>query len=298
MFKLSYELGEPMNMTDYINWISYLEPTEFIVPDYKNDSEKTIEAAKEWSNFNFGPGMVKIGVVHGETYLDYCKCYLELTKTVDKIAFSFEDFFTKYIADPKDLAGARSTVLSMMIRDGIIEEELPHHILGCLHPNEYLWYVDLKWIESADTSNPVIEGIINGRYTIDRVTNYVKLPTLLADIVADKFHKKIEDDILYNIDWFRGQLMKKILLDPEREIVKNPDREIVKNPDRPSRYSSREVHGMDVIDLIKHWDLNFNEGNILKYLLRDKDEDVLDMEKIEIYAARELKHIRYEKETK
>ena len=60
---------------------------------------------------------------------------------------------------------------------------------------------------------------------------------------------------------------------------------------RPERYASREVAGMDVIDLIKYWNLNFNEGNILKYLLRDKGEDVSDMQKIVDYAKRELKYI-------
>jgi len=59
---------------------------------------------------------------------------------------------------------------------------------------------------------------------------------------------------------------------------------------KPKRYSSREVNGMDVIDLVKHWNLNFNEGNILKYLLRDKGEDVSDLEKIIDYAKREIKH--------
>jgi hypothetical protein len=47
---------------------------------------------------------------------------------------------------------------------------------------------------------------------------------------------------------------------------------------------------MDVIDLVKHWNLNFNEGNILKYLIRDKGQDVEDLEKIINYAKRELEH--------
>ena len=47
---------------------------------------------------------------------------------------------------------------------------------------------------------------------------------------------------------------------------------------------------MDVIDLVKHWNLNFNEGNILKYLLRDKGEDISDLKKIIDYAQREIKH--------
>ena len=60
---------------------------------------------------------------------------------------------------------------------------------------------------------------------------------------------------------------------------------------RPERYATREVNGMDVIDLCKHWNLNFNEGNILKYLLRDKGEDVSDMGKIIDYATREKEYL-------
>ena len=72
----------------------------------------------------------------------------------------------------------------------------------------------------------------------------------------------------------------------------NHEQELLDSFEKPDRYKTREVNGMDVIDLCKHWDLSFNEGNILKYLLRDKGEDVLDMEKIIDYANRELKHLK------
>ena len=64
--------------------------------------------------------------------------------------------------------------------------------------------------------------------------------------------------------------------------------------EKPKRYKDREVNGMDVIDLCKHWNLNFNEGNILKYLLRDKGERQSDLIKISDYAERELNHIKNE----
>jgi hypothetical protein len=57
--------------------------------------------------------------------------------------------------------------------------------------------------------------------------------------------------------------------------------------DFPNRYSSREVNGMDVIDLCKHWNLILTEGNILKYLLRDKGQNISDMGKIIDFASRE-----------
>ena len=43
--------------------------------------------------------------------------------------------------------------------------------------------------------------------------------------------------------------------------------------------------------MIKILNLNFNEGNILKYLLRNKGEDISDLEKIIAYAEREKEHL-------
>lgn len=57
---------------------------------------------------------------------------------------------------------------------------------------------------------------------------------------------------------------------------------------KPDRYTKRTINGKDVIDMVKELNLNFNEGNILKYLLRDKGQDVEDLEKIIDYANREL----------
>ena len=61
--------------------------------------------------------------------------------------------------------------------------------------------------------------------------------------------------------------------------------------DFKNRYSSRKICDKDVIDLIEHWDLTFCEGNILKYLLRKKGEDISDLKKIIDYAGRRIKQI-------
>jgi len=60
----------------------------------------------------------------------------------------------------------------------------------------------------------------------------------------------------------------------------------------PERYATRKIEGHDVISMVKIFNLNFNEGNILKYLLRDKGEDLQDLEKIVAYAQREIQHIK------
>jgi hypothetical protein len=77
----------------------------------------------------------------------------------------------------------------------------------------------------------------------------------------------------------------------ERDFYKAVKAEEQPLQDRPERYASREVNGMDVIDLVEHLNLSFAEGNILKYLLRDKGEDVQDLEKIKVYADRRIKQL-------
>lgn len=57
------------------------------------------------------------------------------------------------------------------------------------------------------------------------------------------------------------------------------------------RYKSRLVEGHDVISMSKILNLNFNQGNILKYLIRDKGEDINDLKKIIVYAQRELEYL-------
>jgi predicted ATP-dependent Lon-type protease len=60
---------------------------------------------------------------------------------------------------------------------------------------------------------------------------------------------------------------------------------------KPDRYTKRTINGKDVIDMVKELNLNFNEGNILKYLLRDKGQDKEDLMKIIDYAQRELNYL-------
>ena len=62
--------------------------------------------------------------------------------------------------------------------------------------------------------------------------------------------------------------------------------------DKPEHYQKNTIKGLDVIDMIKIFNLNFNEGNILKYLLRKKKQDIDDLNKIIDYATRELQYLK------
>jgi len=56
--------------------------------------------------------------------------------------------------------------------------------------------------------------------------------------------------------------------------------------------------GYDVIDFIKDYDLNFNRGNAIKYLVRasHKGSEEQDLEKAIDYIQRELEYIRETKQ--
>lgn len=51
--------------------------------------------------------------------------------------------------------------------------------------------------------------------------------------------------------------------------------------------------GYDVIDIIKDYDLNFNRGNVLKYICRagKKDNELTDLRKALDYLQREIEYL-------
>ena len=70
------------------------------------------------------------------------------------------------------------------------------------------------------------------------------------------------------------------------------------NPIIPDHYKSSDK--MDVIDVCKVLDLNFNRGNVLKYIARagKKDDELQDLNKALEYLKREIKYIENKKNGK
>ena len=60
----------------------------------------------------------------------------------------------------------------------------------------------------------------------------------------------------------------------------------------PKHYQSKT--GLEAIDVIEAFDLNFNLGNVIKYILRcgKKDADVQELEKARWYLEREIANRR------
>lgn len=207
-----FELGEAFDSESYAEWIVKLNPTYYIVPDVLNDANGTITKFDEWEkNFRKDvPGKV-IGVAQGATYEQFLECYNSLVDRVDKIAISFDSAFYDYWISRYDekkptkyheWALARQLLFIKMITLKQIKTDKPHHLLGCGVPQEFIEYRKYNFIESIDTSNPVVAGIKGMRYNGIKGLEDKPSEKLFTLINSDVTEEQLTD-IKYNIEQFR-----------------------------------------------------------------------------------------------
>ena len=169
-----FELEEAFDADKFAYWINELKPTWYIVPDALEDTKKTMSQMASW-NMHYSKSVYgkKIGVVQGKTYKQIVACYEYMDKIadVDMIAISFDySYYTDSIPHPNKYVSwmlGRIKLLGDLVRDGIINEDKPHHLLGCGLPQEFSYYSQYPWIYSLDTSNPVVHGIKGISYGSD-----------------------------------------------------------------------------------------------------------------------------------
>ena len=169
-----FELEEAFDAKKFAEWVAYLKPTWYIVPDALEDAEKTMYQMENWLLDHDNVTGKKIGVVQGKTYDEIVRCYRYMdTVGVDMIAISFDYSYyeescphsNKYVS----WMLGRVKLLGDLLRDGIINTNKPHHLLGCGLPQEFGFYKnsDYDWLYSLDTSNPVVHGIKGISYGSD-----------------------------------------------------------------------------------------------------------------------------------
>lgn len=188
-----FELEEAFDAIKFNKWVKELTPTWYIVPDALEDAEKTMYQMGEWlADHDDVPGK-KIGVVQGKTYDEIVRCYRYMdTVGVDMIAISFDySYYTKSCPHPNKYVSwmlGRVKLLGDLVRDGVINVNKPHHLLGCGLPQEFAFYKnsDYDWIYSLDTSNPVVHGIKGISYG--------------SDGLWDKERQKLHELINYNVE--------------------------------------------------------------------------------------------------
>ena len=210
-----FELEEAFDADKFAGWVERLRPTWYIVPDALENVKKTMSQMAEWNlHYKDLPGK-KIGVVQGKTYEEIKACYtfMDEVAKVDMIAISFDySYYTKSVPHPNKYVSwmlGRVKLLGDLLKDGVINENKPHHLLGCGLPQEFSFYSQYPWIYSLDTSNPVVHGIKGIEYGEDGL--WSKESQKLFELI----NYEVEDTntILYNINkfkWFTNGEKKKV----------------------------------------------------------------------------------------
>jgi len=201
-----FELGTAWDASRFAWWVKAVQPTYYIVPDVLDDCDRTIDSFERFmKQYPDLPGKV-IAVAQGQSYNDLVLCYnyFKNDDRVDKIGMSFNHpFYQGYPGDNQyeKMLNGRQDTISKMIEEGIINTDKPHHLLGCGLPQEFKAYKNYSWIDSIDTSNPVIHGIKGIWYDAQGLMNKesVKLYTLMNEDVSSAWGA-----IEYNIKTFRS----------------------------------------------------------------------------------------------
>ena len=202
-----HELGEAYNTERLMHWIKEINPDEFIVPDVWEDYAASVRNAKQWSKVQLPEGVTKVAVVQAKSMYEAGLCvqaYRDLG--YKKIAFSYgaEYYHSEMCPHPNiDLGKAigRYMVLSNFQKNKILLPNDRVHLLGTASPIEFGMYKNTPFIESIDTSNPVMAAIGEMAYTNLGLS---KKPIANMNKYQDMSIDFIDEDMLdYNIDMFR-----------------------------------------------------------------------------------------------
>lgn len=165
-----HELGEAYDRNRLLYWVNNLRPNEFVVPDVWEDKTLSVVNAREWSKIEFPEEVEKIAVVQGKDLLEMMTC-IQTYKDLGykKFAFSYgASLYNNLFPHPnKDLGKAlgRIYVISTLYDKGIIHPNDRVHLLGTALPQEFGWYKGIDFIESIDTSNPIMAALDGVKYS-------------------------------------------------------------------------------------------------------------------------------------
>jgi hypothetical protein len=173
------------------------------------------------SKYSNLPGK-KIGVVQGKTYQEIVECYDYIAPKVDKIAISFDysyylehwewsglsvpGFVKKHEVNKWfQYAIGRVKLLDDLYNDDVLNVDKPHHLLGASVPWEFSLYENnllSEYIETIDTSNPIVAGILGKKYEPEYGLSE-KWSVKLVDFIDAELTEQQITDSFWNITQFR-----------------------------------------------------------------------------------------------
>ena len=201
-----FELGESFDGDKYFKWIEMLQPTWYIIPDVLEDTLGTLRKMDKWlAKYKVSPNIKSIGVIQGKTYKELVECYKDVAPRVDKVAISFDysyyiDSTQEFKLDNKYFSWmvGRQMLIKDLINDSVIDTNKLHHLLGCALPQEFNAYTKFNWIDSVDTSNPVVHGLNGVAYKPNGLDDKVstKLIEYMNEEVTETQLAIIKDNIV------------------------------------------------------------------------------------------------------
>jgi len=201
-----HELGEAYDTKRLLHWIEELKPDEFIVPDVWENANASVRNAKTWASIELPEGVEKVAVVQGKSYIDFATGYQRYKWLgYEKIAFSYgASWFQETFQHPNPYVAkmmGRLKTINNLYKNNIIGDFDRVHLLGCNLPQEFLYYKDFPFVESIDTSNPIIHGLKGIRYLEGGLLHKDK------EKIDENFTLPISEnqkkDVLHNVKMFR-----------------------------------------------------------------------------------------------
>ena len=164
-----HELGQAYDSDRLLHWINELVPNEFIVPDVWENRDASVVNARKWSQIILPKGVTKVAVVQATAIHEAATCYQTYRDLgYEKIAFSYgASYYNDVVPHPNKALGkalGRLSVISALYKTNVIHDNDRVHLLGCAVPQEFGWYKGFNFIESIDTSNPVMAALEGIRY--------------------------------------------------------------------------------------------------------------------------------------
>jgi hypothetical protein len=191
--------------------IEEVQPNIFIVPDAWNDMRLTKANAAKWKEeyYNKVPKTTELMVVlQGKNYLElqdlYTACYYRHHYThfgFNHSSIAYDNVYPHSNPMISKMMGRIEVFKRMIVDDTLIKETGYHHFLGCSSPQE-MYLLDncsKKYINSVDTSNPILWGIKGIKYS-DRI---ISKPKEKIDEFMEENLSEHYNDIIFNINEFK-----------------------------------------------------------------------------------------------
>jgi hypothetical protein len=164
----AFELDKAFDGTELMSVINELKPNCVIAPDVMGDGVATETKTTEFIEYikQFNLNIEIMGVVHGKSFDEWIHCYnfLVSCKEISRIGMTFEYHFNVPEEATRKLLTQqwmerRIKLLSYLVKNNLISPDKKYHLLGASDCVEYRFLKKYPFIETADTSSPVVHGV-------------------------------------------------------------------------------------------------------------------------------------------